>query len=1370
MIKFRTAERGCNAPVAFVCLAIYLLIACAASAQMIAVQGTLTDGSGGAVAGSFLRFQLWNCGQNFPTYAGSGLVIVQKQFDLPVNSSGQVSGQVIPNDQISCGGIASTRWLVTPFKDDATPLNAAQRYNICSATAIGSCGNTPGGTFNPSTAQADTAQAPQPGFTMLFANPIQSQTWLQPAGTTGFFKGAFDFTGATVKGITSTGAPPISINGVPLPGAVTTANFNATQPAAQGGFLNCSFQSDVSGDISAECPFGSYLALTGGTLSGTLTLATDPVSGLQAATKEYVDGTVSGFVGVGANNTFTGTNTFTQTTTFSGDIHIGGNIIQTSSNPWDLSGIILSGPNPSVQSGYDFALGVGSDLTLKCLLSAAHGGGSCAPSGGGFSGEAINPQTATYQVTATDFSSYKTITVASGTFTITLPPFGAGGSTQPPNGQFINVWNYGSGVVTIARSGQNINGGTASLVLGPGCSATTPCSATVASNGTDYLAAVPGSGGNFAPLGTVGTPVNNTWYGNQIFGTDNTYNIGASGGNRPANVYAGTGVFASAGKVTGVDYGASPLAWNASGVQNYVDSASNSSDTTTDVFIAAGGNTGGTGTSYHTPLRVWAAGFQQFAVCNPNLLGFVEIGNIKTGGVQVDPCATISTNNKLVVANNSPSHTEIALLQNSVNAGNGNATGTQLNILNESPSSGSYNFIQAWSGVTANDGTTTGGTLEFGVSAAGNVTAGGNITYAGALTGSNASPTQWSGKEWTGPIVSVPGGYDFSIGLNNAGQFACVLPDGTSCLQGAVFTVFGRAGNVLAQAPDYAAFYAGLTSNNTLTGIDTFQQAPVFSYSSLHNTGTSSCLFVTATGQVQGTGSACTSGLTLAGSPFAIQYQNSGATNLAGLNSPTSNGVYNVVYNVVGGIAVAPSAVLPGTAVDAQTGSYSLLCPGDRNGEVEFNITSPTTLTVPQAGSTTCLGTNITATVRNAISSTAVLTVSLTTSTFQPEGGSTHKVLPGGALLIFSDAGGSTGNYHAIDVAPAEGGVNVQSTSYTATAADRNALIVMNCGSACGVTLPAAPPTPLWTTKVMSIGTTLATINLNSLTFNAGASAPALIKYMPIEIRTDGSNWFGSAPLIAGTNITFTPGANGITVSSSGGGAGVSSFTGDGGFFNNSLSTGAVTATLASVAANKLWAGPASGSAAASAARFMVPNDLPAPCATAGCDGIWNNGTPAGTWMDSQSTGTPSAGTVLVFQVEVPAPHVVGHATYNVTTPQTSQLLYTCIYHNTSGAADWAASATAASSGVQAASSSQFTMEAYTQYYVAVGQSSSFTAASYTAWNNGAMGTINSILATQGNWLSSSSSSITSSCPSSLGTLTALTGTGNQVPMILLTP
>lgn len=95
---------------------------------------------------------------------------------------------------------------------------------------------------------------------------------------------------------------------------------------------------------------------------------------------------------------------------------------------------------------------------------------------------AINPQTSTYQVLASDFSACKTISVASGTFTITL----VASSSQPASGQFIEILNYGSGIVTVAPSGQNLNGSSSSVILGPGA-ASAPSSGWVQSDGTNYF-------------------------------------------------------------------------------------------------------------------------------------------------------------------------------------------------------------------------------------------------------------------------------------------------------------------------------------------------------------------------------------------------------------------------------------------------------------------------------------------------------------------------------------------------------------------------------------------------------------------------------------------------------------------------------------------------------------------------------------------------------------------------------------------------------------------------------------------------------------------------------------------------------------------
>ncbi len=104
---------------------------------------------------------------------------------------------------------------------------------------------------------------------------------------------------------------------------------------------------------------------------------------------------------------------------------------------------------------------------------------------------AANPQTSTYQTVSGDFASCKSIPVASGTFTITLLP----SSSQPASGQCILILNYGAGVVTVAHSGQTLNGGSGSLTLAAG-SSTAPTGLLVISDGTNYVAQpLGGSGG-----------------------------------------------------------------------------------------------------------------------------------------------------------------------------------------------------------------------------------------------------------------------------------------------------------------------------------------------------------------------------------------------------------------------------------------------------------------------------------------------------------------------------------------------------------------------------------------------------------------------------------------------------------------------------------------------------------------------------------------------------------------------------------------------------------------------------------------------------------------------------------------------------------
>src|SRR5580698_740427 len=281
----------------------------------------------------------------------------------------------------------------------------------------------------------------------------------------------------------------------------------------------------------------------------------------------------------------------------------------------------------------------------------------------------------------------------------------------------------------------------------------------------------------------------------------------------------------------------------------------------------------------------------------------------------------------------------------------------------------------------------------------------------------------------------------------------------------------------------------------------------------------------------------------------ALTQTGTGSASAAPVWGATVGGGSSVVSATVSGLAQGqtltanstPALVnaYAGVNVDSQTGNYTLLCPTDRLGEVEFPITAATTLTIPQAGSTACFGSNNAFVVRNAASSTAVLTVTATTSTFQPENVSSHTVLPGAGLLVYSDATSSTGNYHALDVPASSGGVNIQTSAYTATAADRNKVIVMNCTAACAFTLPVTPPNSAWSLQgIISIGATVATVSLNGLNLNGSATAPTLLTGHVLKCcNTDGSNYYGD---ISSANVSAASAfaANQLVAATSTGGFG----------------------------------------------------------------------------------------------------------------------------------------------------------------------------------------------------------------------------------------
>jgi hypothetical protein len=277
------------------------------------------------------------------------------------------------------------------------------------------------------------------------------------------------------------------------------------------------------------------------------------------------------------------------------------------------------------------------------------------------------------------------------------------------------------------------------------------------------------------------------------------------------------------------------------------------------------------------------------------------------------------------------------------------------------------------------------------------------------------------------------------------------------------------------------------------------------------------------------------------GVPSATQPASTDLSDYASLFIPTVSSPQNTQTIVYNGSAWVNG--YGGVSVDPQTGDYTFSCPTDRLGEIEFDLSAAHGFYLPQAGSTTCTGSNMGMVVRNDSISTAALTLCSGTGTngsctagassFKPENVSSLTIIPGGAAFVYSD----NTNYHAVPIPTAPGGVNTQTASYTATTLDKDKMLVMNCSSACALTLPAAPPTSKWHIWVLSIGSTLATVNLNSLNFNGAGTAPTLTTGHSIHVRTDGSNYFGDISASAAGVSSGTQGEPYVNTNSSTGNA-----------------------------------------------------------------------------------------------------------------------------------------------------------------------------------------------------------------------------------------
>jgi hypothetical protein len=195
----------------------------------------------------------------------------------------------------------------------------------------------------------------------------------------------------------------------------------------------------------------------------------------------------------------------------------------------------------------------------------------------------------------------------------------------------------------------------------------------------------------------------------------------------------------------------------------------------------------------------------------------------------------------------------------------------------------------------------------------------------------------------------------------------------------------------------------------------------------------------------------------------------------------------------------------PGTGfTQLKTANYTAV-QSDEGNLLSFNSSSNLTLTLPFPLPTVQgkIDSGFWIAVQNL--GTGTLTISSNSRTI--DGASSLVLLQNQGCLVFTDGL----NFYTVRAAASgsgfAGGVNSQTTNYTAVFGDGGKLISMN-GSNLTLTLPNPPPNSIWMVHVENLNSTNLTISPNSLNIDGSGSSLTLGQNQGITIFTDGTNYF----------------------------------------------------------------------------------------------------------------------------------------------------------------------------------------------------------------------------------------------------------------------